>query len=157
MENINKIFKVNPKRYYIFIVIIFLIAIFFVFFNQDKKENIKYVEIAGKIIKVELATTKEAQEKGLSGRENIKNGEGMLFVFKKSQKNYFWMKDMNFSIDIVWINKENKVVFIKQNAIPSSYPEIFGPDVDNKYVLELESGFSRENNLKIGEIVKFLP
>jgi uncharacterized membrane protein (UPF0127 family) len=172
MEIINKnLKKLNLKKYFNFIVIILFFAVVGFFLNQNydfsqkKVDNeIGKVEIAGKIIKVEIADTAELQERGLSGRENLKNDEGMLFIFSKSSRNYFWMKEMNFPIDIVWlvpseagIDETFKVIYIKENVLPSSYPESFGPNVDSKYVLEVNSGFSEKNNLKVGEIVKFLP
>ena len=151
------------KQYYKIIILSCFVVIIFILINQNiftnglNENHIKNIDIAGKIIKVELALTAEEQEKGLSWREKIKDNEGMLFIFKESGKNYFWMKNMNFPIDIIWIDSNFKVIFIKENILPSSYPETFGPDVDNKYVLEVKGGFSKENNLKVGEIVKFLP
>jgi uncharacterized protein len=120
-------------------------------------ECVHFVKIAGQNVKVELALTPKEQEKGLSGRENLADDAGMLFVFKNPGKYSFWMKDMNFPIDIIWLNENFKVIYIKKNAEPSSYPDSFGSGVDSKYVLEVNSGFSEKNNLKEGDLVKFLP
>ena len=68
------------------------------------------------------------------------------------------MKDMNFSIDMIWISENMKVVYIKKNARPESYPESYGPEGNDKpakYILEINSGFSEKNNLKIGDSVLF--
>jgi len=123
----------------------------------------KFVKIGGQMIKVELATTEETQKRGLSGRTMMKDGEGMLFIFSKPGKYFFWMKEMNFPIDMIWlapsdvgIDKNFKVIYIKKDADPSSYPESFGPDVDNQYVLEVSADFSEKNNLKEGDRVEFL-
>ncbi len=118
--------------------------------------DIKYVKIAGKMLKVNLALTGEAQEQGLSGRKSLKENEGMLFVFNQTGKYSFWMKDMNFSLDIIWISEDFHVVYIKNNASPESYPESFTPKQDAKYVLEVMSSFSQKNNLKVGDKVEFL-
>ena len=87
----------------------------------------------------------------------LKENEGMLFVFNHADKYSFWMKDMNFPIDIVWIGEDMHVVYIKKNALPTSYPETFTPNQDAKYVLEVISSFSEKNNLKVGDKVEFLP
>lgn len=113
-----------------------------------------YVKIAGQNIKVELATTVALQTKGLSGRSGLEEGEGMLFVFETGGKFPFWMKDMNFSIDIIWISADKKVIYIKKDARPEDYPQSYGPAENAMYVLEVVSGFSEKNNLKIGDRVE---
>ena len=118
-----------------FLIIGFLIVLIFI--NQEsiwkfnsqmkgKVENldvnkIQYVKIAGTKFKVDLALTPNAREQGLSGRKELKKNEGMLFVFNNMGKYSFWMKDMNFNIDIIWIHDARKVVYIKQNALSKSY------------------------------------
>lgn len=118
--------------------------------------NIKYIKIAGKILKVDLALTPQKQEQGLSGRNKLNEDEGMLFVFDHVDKYSFWMKDMNFPIDIIWIGEDLSVVYIKKNALPESYPETFTPNQNAKYILEVSSQFSEKNNLKEGDKVEFL-
>ncbi|MFZ3015529.1 MAG: DUF192 domain-containing protein [Minisyncoccia bacterium] len=155
----------NLKKFLPFvIVIIFLIIISCflfiknIFFNKNfEGNNINYVKIAEQILKVDLALTPKSQEQGLSGRDSLKEDEGMLFVFEKKGKYSFWMKDMNFPIDIIWIGKDLRVIYIKKNAQPESFPETFGADQDANFVLEVISGFSEKNNLKEGDNVKFLP
>ena len=119
-------------------------------------ENIKYVKIAGQVIKVDLALTKEALAQGLSGRSGLKENEGMLFIFDNPDTYSFWMKDMNFPIDIIWIDETMKITYIKKDARPELYPETYGPKDASKYILEVVSGFSDENNLKEEDRVKFI-
>ena len=126
-------------------------------FVENSYENIKYIKITGQILKVELALTQDEQEKGLSGRKDIKEDEGMLFIFKKSSIHNFWMKEMNFPIDIIWIDENFQVIYIEKNTNPESYPESFGINQNSKYVLEVKANFSDKNNLKVGEKVKFFP
>ena len=151
------------KKYSSFIlVIIFLMMIVFFLtnhkdsFTKTEGNDIKYVKIAGQMIKVDLALTQIEQEQGLSGRKNLQSDEGMLFIFSKPAKNYFWMKDMNFPIDIIWIDQNFRVIYIEKSATPSSYANSFGPGVDNRYVLEVSAGFSEKNNLKVGDLAEFL-
>lgn len=137
------------------LVFVFFILFFFLIKSTDNNNYIKYVKIAGQDIKVELALTEEAQTRGLSGRTELKEQEGMLFIFAKPDKYYFWMKGMNFPIDMIWIDKNMKVIYIKNNAQPESYLETYGPDANAKYVLEVVAGFSDKNNLKEGDDVLF--
>ena len=146
------------KRFSIFIIIFFFLAGFFLI-NQPSKnlkaENIKEVEIAGVNIKVELALIPETQIQGLSDRQYLNNNEGMLFVFDYPDKYPFWMKSMNFAIDIIWIGKDMNVVYIKKYARPEEYPNTYIPDKDAKYILEVVAGFSDKNNLQVGDKIKF--
>ncbi len=78
----------------------------------------------------------------------------MLFVFDKPDIYSFWMKDMLFPIDMIWISEDGKVVYIERDARPESYPNSFIPDAPAKYVLEVNAGFSEKNNLKVGDKVE---
>lgn len=134
----------------------------------SRGESIKYVHIAGQNIQVELALTPQEQAQGLSGRRGLKEGEGMLFVFPRPGKYSFWMKNMNFPIDIIWLadppllseggarGGDLKVIYIKKDAQPESYPETYEPDRNAKYVLEVTAGFSQKNNLRAGDKVQFI-
>lgn len=102
-----------------------------------------------------LADTPVLRQKGLSGRASIDVGEAMLFIFEKSARNYFWMRDMLFSIDIVWLDTDKKVIHIERDVSPDSFPKSFGPDEDSKYVLEFKEGLVESIGLKVGDKVVF--
>lgn len=147
------------KIFSIFVLVIVIFLGFFLIKEPIKNpvlENIKSIQIAGQNIRVDLAIAPEAHEQGLSGRKSLDENKGMLFVFNYSDKYAFWMKDMNFAIDIIWINENLEVVYIKENVLPSSYPEIYEPEEKAKYVLEVNSGFSKKYNLKIGDEVELI-
>jgi len=152
-----------------FLIIILLFVCIFLILNknyQNKilKENqninssntIYSVKINETVLKVEVASSNNERAKGLSGRESLSADTGMLFVFNNSGKYSFWMKDMNFPIDIIWIDENSKIVFVEKDAKPESYPTLLGGLVDAKYVLETVSGFASKNNIKIGDTVDFL-
>ena len=139
-----------------FIALLVLLFLGYHFWTAVTIDNISYVQIGGQNVKVDLALTEAEHTKGLSGKNELVENEGMLFVFDKPGKYSFWMKDMNFPIDIVWISSDMKVVYIKKNADPKLYPETYGPDTDAKYVLEVMAGFSDKNNLKVGDSLKFI-
>ena len=115
------------------------------------------VKIAGQEIKVELAKTPKSQTKGLSGRKKLADNEGMLFLFPFVEKRSFWMKDMNFSIDIIWINN-GEIVDIAHNLPPAieANPPVYYPRLPINTVLEVNAGFSAKNGLKIGDKVDLL-
>jgi uncharacterized membrane protein (UPF0127 family) len=155
----------NKKKLSFIIVLIFFLVGFFLIQHFTKQSiakipsNIKYVEIGGQKIKVDLALTEIEQTQGLSGRQSLAPNTGMLFVFNKPDKYLFWMKDMNFPIDMIWLTEDMKVDYIKKNASPELYPETYGPsttDGNAKYVLEVQSGFADKNNLKVGDSIRFI-
>ncbi len=104
---------------------------------------------------MDLAITARARMVGLSGRESLDEDRGLLFIFDQPGIYSFWMKDMNFPIDIIWISSDLKIVYIKPDASPLYYPETYKPEADAQYVLEVVAGFSEKNNLKIGDSVEF--
>ena len=63
-----------------------------------------------------IADSDVERKRGLSGRPNLVDGTGMLFVFKESGEHGIWMKDMRFPIDILWLDERLRVVFIKEDA-----------------------------------------
>lgn len=145
------------KKIFPFIIIIVFLTLVFAFVkNNEAVKNVKYIEIGGQVIKIELAVSNSEKEKGLSGREELGAGVGMLFVFETPGPYAFWMKDMKFPIDIIWLNEDLKIIYIKKDAFPESYPDRFGPAENAKYVLEVAAGFSEKNNLKVGDSAEFL-
>ncbi|MFA6301151.1 MAG: DUF192 domain-containing protein [Candidatus Paceibacterota bacterium] len=118
--------------------------------------NVRSVKIAGREVNVDLALTVDEQRRGLSGRKNLEEDEGMLFIFGSEGIYSFWMKDMNFPIDIIWINKDLKIIYVKEKALPESYPESFSPGEKALYVLEVPAGFSEKNNVETGDSVEFV-
>lgn len=117
------------------------------------------IKIAGQTLKVELAKTPLAWKKGLSGRDNLKENRGMLFVFSENKRHAIWMKDMKFPIDIIWI-KAGQVVDIAQNvpaAAPGDInPPVYLPREEAGGVLEVNAGFVERYNLKIGDKIEKL-
>ncbi|MBF0569277.1 MAG: DUF192 domain-containing protein [Candidatus Omnitrophica bacterium] len=106
---------------------------------------------------VELAQTTEARERGLMFREGLKPGQGMFFIFDTEDELPFWMKDMKFSIDIIWINAARKVVHIEPN-LPVCQAEpctIYYPHAKARYVLEIPAGDALRHGLSVGQDVSF--
>jgi len=106
-------------------------------------------------IGVAIADTSVARERGLSGVERLAKGEGILFIFQDDGLHSFWMKGMLFSIDILWISSEKRVVHIEKNVSPESYPQSFTPPTRARYVLEVPSGFATEHEIEVGSKLEF--
>ncbi len=87
-----------------------------------------------------VADTDYLRQKGLSGLDCMPQDQGMLFAFNVPDNYSFWMKDMHFPIDIIWLDQDKRVVTVAARVDPSSYPRSFKPDTPSLYVLELSAG-----------------
>jgi uncharacterized membrane protein (UPF0127 family) len=103
-----------------------------------------------------IATSSADLERGLSGTSSLSEDEGMLFVFDIIGERGFWMRDMAYPIDIVWINSDKTVIGISSDIDPGTYPNIFFPPGPVKYVLELNAGFAEENKIATGTPLTFV-
>ncbi len=103
---------------------------------------------------VEVADTEPERQLGLSGRLNLTEGQGLLFVFDSDDKWGIWMKDMRFAIDILWADAAGRVVTVVQNADPGSYPQIFYPTLPARYVLEVPAGYAGRHGIAEGSQLK---
>jgi uncharacterized membrane protein (UPF0127 family) len=123
---------------------------------QAKYRNDQKVEINSQTLQVEVARGKQEQQRGLGGRACIDTDQAMLFVFEKPGHYSFWMKDMLFSIDIIWISADRKVVGIENQVEPSTYPDGFvNKGQPAKYVLELKAGHAKALGIGLGTPVNF--
>ena len=111
---------------------------------------------------VEVAADSDKQIKGLSGRQSLDAGTGMLFVFENEKRFRFWMRGMEISLDMVWINSECQVVDVSENVPPperdmplDDLPR-YSPESPAKYVLEINGGESAARGLLIGDHVAFV-
>jgi len=102
-----------------------------------------------------IASTSAAREEGLSGMPMLAKDSGMLFVFPNAGSYGFWMKDMNFPIDMVWIGADKKVRGVVFGAATSTYPNVFYPPAPVPYVLELDSGGARDHRIATGTELVF--
>jgi len=120
------------------------------FYPHYKKTSIS---INGFKVLLALASTDEQRIKGLSGLEKLYENEGMLFLFDKPSKQGFWMNEMKFPIDILWLDSDSRVVHIEKNLEPCIIfvtCHVYTPQVDSQYVLELRSGFTNDHSIQNG-------
>lgn len=156
----------------VFLIIITSLAL--VFFGPTSKSTkidlpflpqptaFKNLQINDAKIKVEIADSPQKRSKGLGGRVNLGPGEGMLFIFDKAGKHSFWMKGLNFPLDLVYIRDE-RVIEILPNIQPPSEGQtdvslpIYQPKEEINMVLEVNAGTAQRLNIKAGDTIKLLP
>jgi len=127
--------------------------------DENKEQSIEILNSEGKRIhiNVEIADTPSLKSQGLSGREDIGDYQGMLLLFDEKGVYSFWMKDMNFPLDLIYIDETYYIVDIIENKQPCTQNECnsFVPSVPFKYVLEVKGGFCDVNRVSIGNAVIF--
>lgn len=105
-------------------------------------------------ISVETVSNQTAYEKGLSGRGGLEDNAGMLFVFNHEQFLDFWMKDMLFPLDIVFISKGLKVVDVRTMPVCIEQPcPVFSSKKPAQYALEMSAGYAKDHKIKTGNMV----
>jgi len=117
------------------------------------------VKIGSINIPVEVAQTSAEVQKGLSGRLSLDQDKGMLFLFAKADIYSFWMPDMHFPLDIVWISSSKKVVSVSTNVsndFDPANPKFYRPPSPAQYVLEVNAGFAARTGIKTGDNVAFI-
>ena len=147
------------KKNLVLIGICIVILLIFTSFNLYFFESfsVKSIQVGNVVItNIEIADMDAERQLGLSGRVGIEDNFGLLFLFDKPSFYGFWMKDMNFPIDIIWLDESFKVTGLKVGATPESYPQTFYPESKSLYVLETHSGLIESQNLKIGDMVKVI-
>ncbi len=106
-------------------------------------------------VDVEIASSPQAREHGLSGRTGLGAGKGLLFIFENDGNWGIWMKGMTFSIDIIWVDSAGRVVTVQPSVSPDTYPKVFYPSLPARYVLEVPAGFARTNSIYEGARMTF--
>jgi len=133
----------------IFAVGIIIVLIFLYF----RKTPTKYtnVKIGNTTIKAEIADTNLKRIKGLMFRKSLPKNEGMLFIFDQEDYHGIWMMNMSFPIDIIWFDKEKKVVDIVQDAQPCMFScTTYKPNHKANFILEVPANFTKEYGVKVG-------
>lgn len=108
-------------------------------------------QVDDRCFQLDVANTHELRREGLSGRTQLESNEGMLFLYDTRGEYGFWMKDMNFPIDIVWLNDEDEIITIAADVSPDSYPETFYPAKKASKVIEIPAETAADLDLKIGD------
>jgi uncharacterized membrane protein (UPF0127 family) len=162
--------KVVPTIILLIILSIVFFLIYLKFYNEERQtveSGVKIyettcgkyqdgeVDVDSKKITVDIADDTCKADLGLSGRISLGEDNGMIFTFDKVGNYGFWMKDMNFPLDIIWIDNNFKIVGIEKDLATSTYPKSFGEKYYAQYVLEISAGYADKNDIKVGNKIIF--
>ena len=149
------------------IAIIVVLALTGFYLYTNYWDDIKYslygseplytIYVGSKAVDVTVADEVDERLLGLSNTESLGEQRGKLFIFDENAKHGIWMKDMNYPIDIIWIDSNLKVVHIAENVSPRTYPEIFAPSVDARFVLEVNAYFVSSTRVEVGNTLLLPP
>lgn len=112
------------------------------------------LRISGECVVLEIAETSEARAKGLSGRLSMADDEGMLLKFTYSDRHCIWMKDMLFSLDLLWLDEDGVIIDLKKEITPETYPTSFCSRSPARYVVEINTGGIASSGLEIGDKIE---
>jgi len=154
--------------------ILVAIGLFFLWYTFISRANPilpqKEIKINDSVFSVEIASTTIEQSRGLSGRNELSQNSGMLFLFNYSGVQSFWMKDMKFTIDIIWIGNNpsssedsdwsGKVLGFVENAPIQPNAQLWQLNIYNSpdgvsSVLEVDAGTVKRDNIKVGDVVNY--
>jgi len=134
---------------------------FFLLFCSAKAGKDKFIKLYfpdGSSVTAELASSDEERQQGLMFREKINEDQGMLFLFEEEGLHSFWMKNMTFSIDILWLDRQKRIVHLAPEVppCPSDPCPSYAPGAAAMYVLELKSGAAKRHHLKLYDRLEFV-
>ncbi|MEK7192050.1 MAG: DUF192 domain-containing protein [Patescibacteria group bacterium] len=138
-----------------FLFIVFAaVAVIFLATKKNEQSPIREIIIGGHIFQVEIADDVFSRSQGLSNRESLEPDRGMLFIFEQPASQSFWMKNMKFPLDIIWI-KNGKIIGLEKNVPPdaSPMPRVYPSPSQVDQVLEINAGKADDLNMEIGEMV----
>ncbi len=146
--------KYSSLRKILFLGLVIILAVVFILVMWEQVPSTFYpktVSLEGRAFSLEIAATREAQARGLSGRESLCDTCGMLFTFRLAAQQSFWMKDMRFPLDIIWL-RDGEVVAI-EHTIPADASAIFSPESSANQVLEVNAGAAQ--SVIVGDVLIF--
>jgi uncharacterized membrane protein (UPF0127 family) len=135
------------------VIVIIAVAVAFALANFRPTTSVK---LGGSVFNVWTALGEPSRVTGLSGVESLKPNGGLLMAFTSDDTWSIWMKDMNISLDIIWLDSTKDVVHIVKNAGPElSTHTTFTPNKPARYVLELAAGSVQKYDINVGDRAEF--
>ena len=130
--------------------------------NQDSNESLPITATLTtpnqQQIHVRIADDDRKRELGLSYFKELPADQGMLFLFDQPGVYPFWMKGMNFPLDIIWLKKAPQnsfeVVFVAESVDPATYPRIIDPNTEADAVLEINANSATRSGVAVGGVIK---
>lgn len=111
------------------------------------------VNIGEVTVQASIADSLPERIKGLSNTPFLPDDVVKLFVFGTLGSHSIWMKDMNYSIDIIWTTEDGEIVHIEENISPETFPDSFESPIPSWYVIEASAGFVERNSIEVGDKV----
>lgn len=144
------------KRIFILLIAVLILLVISFFQNLNRQSFVIVKEV---LFRAEFAETPLTKEVGLSKYNNIDNDFALVFLFEKSGKPVFWMKNMLFPIDIIFV-KDYKITQI-YSEVPKPANEsgdlpLYIPKKDSDIVIEINSGLSKKYKFKEGDQIKIV-
>jgi len=138
--------------------IFFVLSLFFVTYSFAEAK-VKQICFKGNLcIEAEIADSLKEREKGLMFRDSLSDNKGMLFIFEQAGVHSFWMKNMRFPIDIIWMDEAGEVVYLSENVLPCGEKcEVLRPQLNVKQVLEVKAGFVKKHGIRLKNKVLLQP
>jgi len=102
-------------------------------------------------LSVTVADSESERKKGLSGVPSLRELEGKLFIFDTAQRHGVWMNEMNFPIDVLWFDDDLELVSFEKDVTPESYPNVFAPTTDARFILEMNAKFIDSVQIQLGD------
>ncbi len=144
------------KNIKIYLLILSLFILLFIVFFMNQGSDIKKVCINDNCFEVESAISNEEKRQGLMERESLDEQAGMLFIYEEEAVRSFWMKNMNFPIDLIWINKNKTIVGIEESLPPCKDNCQLYESPQAISVLEIKAGLASALKLRTGDTVVFI-
>jgi len=144
------------KKFVPFALIIMVLTLIYVRVTAFRPRMVE-LTIGATTIEVDIADTIGKQRQGLSGRTSMPEDQGMYFPMGPPDFYSFWMKDMHFPLDIIWI-RAGKVVDISKNVpypLEGNPPASVHPKEPADAVLEVNAGFVEKRGVKTGDKIQF--
>ena len=150
---------IRKKSIFVSILIIVTISVFWVMHHDFTYKHVS-ITLGQKTFDTLVSDTESLREKGLGDREYLSPDQAMLFVFDRPDFYGFWMKDMHFPINMIWVDASSTIVGIEEDVRPETYPKNFFPKSPASFVIETNTGVSHIEGLHLGDHVSlpaFLP
>ncbi len=152
-KNFDKTAEIRSKKLWIIFALCLLGPALYTLLNGEMLPKACF---KGSCFNLEIADTPEKRALGLMNRSSLDSDTGMLFIFTEEGRHVFWMKDTKIPLDIIWIDRGLKVVYISSETPPcvADPCPIYMPKDPALYVLELNSGTASWLGLSEGDIVE---
>jgi uncharacterized membrane protein (UPF0127 family) len=146
----------TPQRHYIFSILcgllVSLLALGVLAWHRNASCPL---QLTTGCMQLEFARNDQQRSLGLGNRTILPLDKGMVFVLPKGDPGCFWMKDMHFDLDMIWLNGDKQITKIQPNVSPGTYPQTYCSPQPATYVLEVNAGLAAKNNLQVNQTLNF--